>query len=72
LRAEWSRLDTPGRIEGLAQRHLALKPITPVQFDNFDRLPDRPIVTPPSDEPASAMSAPAPDATGSIAPRAPR
>src|SRR5476651_55268 len=42
LRAEWARLDTPGRIEGLASRHLVLKPIEPTQFDSLDRLPDRP------------------------------
>ena len=72
LRAEWSRLDTPGRIESLAQRHLALRPIVPTQFDSLDRLPDRPIVAPPSDEPVSAQSAPAPDVTGSVAPRVPR
>ena len=28
LRAEWARLDMPGRIQGLAQRHLPLKPST--------------------------------------------
>ncbi|MEP7031312.1 MAG: hypothetical protein ABI830_10305, partial [Pseudolabrys sp.] len=27
LRAEWAKLDTPGRIEGLVARHLTLKPI---------------------------------------------
>ena len=29
LRAEWAKLDTPGRIQGLAARHLALRPIVP-------------------------------------------
>lgn len=42
LRSEWSKLDTPGRIEQLAQRHLALKPVDPQQFDTFDKLPERP------------------------------
>ena len=67
LRAEWSRLDTPGRIEVLAQRHLALRPIAPTQFDNLDRLPERPpaVVTPPSGDPIGAMIVP-PDATGSV------
>jgi len=42
LRAEWSKLDTPARIEALARRHLALKPIEAAQFDTFDNLPARP------------------------------
>jgi hypothetical protein len=69
LRAEWAKLDTPGRIQGLADRHLALRPIVPTQFDGFDRLPERPpaLVPPPGGDPISAMIAPAtPDATGSV------
>jgi len=68
LRAEWARLDTPGRIEGLASRHLALQPIGPSQFDSLDRLPERPplAVRPQNDDPIGAMIAPL-DATGSIA-----
>ena len=42
LRAEWSSLDNPARIQELARRHLALKPIDASQFDNFARLPERP------------------------------
>ena len=37
LRAEWAKLDTPGRIQGLAARHLALQPIVPTQFDSLDQ-----------------------------------
>jgi len=69
LRAEWSRLDTPARIQGLADRHLALRPIVPTQFDGLDRLPERPpaIVRPPSDDAIGAMIAPVlPDTTGSV------
>ena len=40
LRAEWSRLDSPARIQGLAKRHLALKPIEQRQFDRLDQLPE--------------------------------
>ena len=72
LRAEWAKLDTPGRIQGLAERHLALRPILPTQFDNLDRLPARPpVVPPPSTDPIGAMLAPVPpDTTGSVpAPR---
>ena len=42
LRAEWSQLDNPVRIEALAKRFLKLKPIAPTQFDALDRLPERP------------------------------
>jgi cell division protein FtsL len=57
LRAEWSELDNPSRIEGLAKRHLQLKPIAPTQFDSLDRLPERPpqIVNPDSPDPIGAV-----------------
>jgi len=57
LRAEWSQLDTPARIQGLAQRHLQLKPAEATQIDNFDRLPERPVdaVPPNSNDPIGAM-----------------
>jgi len=55
LRAEWARLDTPGRIQGLAGRHLALQPIKPTQFDDFSDLPARPPAAPPGSDPISAM-----------------
>ena len=42
LRAEWTKLDTPSRLEDLAQRYLPLKPIASTQFDSFDHLPERP------------------------------
>ncbi len=42
-RSEWARLDTPARIQQLAQRHLTqLKPVDSVQFERFDGLPERP------------------------------
>ena len=41
LRAEWSQLDNPARIQGLADRHLRLRPIEAAQFDALDHLPDR-------------------------------
>ena len=43
LRAEWSRLDRPDRIQELAQRHLTLKPLEVRQYDTLDRLPERPV-----------------------------
>jgi hypothetical protein len=73
LRAEWAKLDTPGRIKGLADRHLALKPVEATQFDSLDRLPERPpeVVPAPNRDPIGAMLVPAaPDTTGSVpAPR---
>ena len=69
LRAEWAKLDTPGRIQGLASRHLVLRPIVPTQFDNLDRLPDRPpiVLKPANNDPIGAMIAPAAsDNTGSV------
>jgi hypothetical protein len=73
LRAEWGKLDTPSRIQGLAERHLALNPIQPAQFDDLDRLPERPpaVAPAPNNDPIGAMIAPAaPETTGSVpAPR---
>jgi hypothetical protein len=68
LRAEWAKLDTPARIQGLADRHLALQPIKPTQFDDFDHLPQRPPRSPPaSPDPIGAMLTPtAPAVTGSL------
>jgi cell division protein FtsL len=51
LRAEWARLDNPARIQGLANRHLALKPLETRQFDRLDNLPERPPELVPVREP---------------------
>ena len=69
LRAEWARLDTPGRIQGLADRHLALQPVKPAQFDKLERLPERPAA---AKNPIGAMLSPGPDTTGSVLPPARR
>jgi cell division protein FtsL len=50
LRAEWAKLDNPARIQDLARRHSALKPIEARQFDNLDALPERPRDAVPVDE----------------------
>jgi hypothetical protein len=42
LRAEWSTLENPARIQGLARRHLRLRPAEAAQYDALERLPERP------------------------------
>jgi hypothetical protein len=42
LRAEWARLDAPLRLQRLAERHLALKPLAATQYDSLKNLPERP------------------------------
>src|SRR5258707_4828492 len=42
LRAEWSKLDAPLRLQGLAERHLTLKSIGATQYDQLKNLPQRP------------------------------
>ena len=51
LRAEWSKLDNPARIQEVARRHLALKPVEGRQFDRLDQLPERPPDLLPVDDP---------------------
>ena len=57
LRAEWAKLDNPMRIQGLAQRHLKLKPVEATQIDAFSKLPPRPLEAPPQeiDDPIGAI-----------------
>jgi hypothetical protein len=43
LRAEWTELDRPDRIQQLAREHLPLRSIESAQFDRLDHLPDRPV-----------------------------
>lgn len=66
LRAEWARLETPSRIQGLTERHLKLAPLKSTQFDPLDHLPPRPPETPQSTDPIAAMLSKAPDTTGSV------
>src|SRR3954471_21722213 len=49
LRAEWTTLENPARVEGRARRHLRLRPADATQYNALDRLPERPpaIVQPP-------------------------
>jgi hypothetical protein len=42
LHSEWAKLDAPLRLQGLAERHLPLKPLTATQYDSLKNLPERP------------------------------
>jgi len=42
LRAQWETLDNPARIQALAERHLAIKPLDAAQVDGLDHLPEHP------------------------------
>jgi hypothetical protein len=57
LRAEWAKLDAPLRLQGLADRHLALKPVVATQYDSLKNLPERPpsFVKPGDPDPIGAM-----------------
>jgi cell division protein FtsL len=57
LRAEWSKLDSPDRIQDLAKRHLTLKSAEVTSYDPLDKLPDRPIPIVPPDlaDPLAAL-----------------
>lgn len=57
LRAQWARLDAPLRLQGLAERHLALKPLTATQYDSLKNLPERPprFFKPGDPDPIGAM-----------------
>src|SRR5262245_17869915 len=58
LRAEWSKLETPARVQELAKRHLTtLRPIDPRQFDTLRNLPERPpdLVPPDAADPIGSL-----------------
>jgi hypothetical protein len=57
LRAEWARLDAPLRLQGLAERHLGLKPLNATQYDSLKNLPERSpnLVKPGDPDPIGAM-----------------
>ena len=48
LKAEWSFLNDPARLEQLAATYLALKPIVATQIAGFEVLPPRPVTVPAS------------------------
>ena len=42
LHSEWAKLDAPLRLQGLADRHLPLRPVNANQYDSLKNLPERP------------------------------
>ncbi|HEV2954657.1 MAG TPA: hypothetical protein VGX95_00930 [Xanthobacteraceae bacterium] len=68
LRASWSELDNPERLQGLARRHLPLKPVDISQYDALDRLPERPpqVVPPVEIDPIASLIKRDIDVTGSV------
>ena len=75
LHAELSRLETPIRLQGLAERHLDLKPVENTQYDNLKNLPERPpsFARSTTPDPIGAMLdtlTPDMTTTGSLPPRA--
>src|SRR5258708_11104082 len=57
LRSEWAKLDAPLRLQGLAERHLPLKPLNATQYDSLKSLPERPpnLVRPGAPDPTAPM-----------------
>src|SRR5450755_3886039 len=57
LRSEWAKLDAPLRLQGLAERHLPLKPLVATQYDSLKNLPERPprFARPGDPDPIGAM-----------------
>ena len=57
LRSEWARLDAPLRLQGLAERHLPLKPLNATQYDSLKNLPERPpnFIRPGAPDPIGSM-----------------
>ncbi|MBN9602001.1 MAG: hypothetical protein J0G33_03620 [Afipia felis] len=70
LRAEWAKLSSPARLQGLVERHTQLRPVDANQFDALKNLPARPpsFIKPNDPDPIGAMiDVVSPDeATGSI------
>ena len=74
LRSEWAKLDAPLRLQGLAERHLQLKPLVASQYDQLKNLPDRPpnFARPGAPDPIGSMisaidaAADAASVTGSV------
>jgi cell division protein FtsL len=61
LRAEWTRLASPDRIQDLARRHLSMAPQLPVRMEEMAALPDKPdLDADPIGDLIAALDPPAP------------
>jgi cell division protein FtsL len=68
LRAQLAKLETPSRIQSLAERHLKLRPTSPQQFQSFEKLPMRPqVAQAPADLIGGLIAVDTP--TGSVTPQ---
>src|ERR1700755_3656919 len=57
LRAEWAKLDSPQRLQGLVERHLPLKPLNANQYSHLENLPER-LVNPGDPDPIGSLCGP--------------
>lgn len=57
LRAEWAKLESPRRMQDLATRHLALRPVEATQYGQIKNLPPRPpsFIKPDDTDPIGTM-----------------
>ena len=57
FKAEWAKLESPGRLQEMAARHLSLRPIEATQYDFLKNLPPRPpsFVRPGDPDPIGTM-----------------
>jgi len=72
LKAEWSYLNQPERIEALARKYLSLRPLAGKQYGTFDDLPMRQNLAPPRPDDASpSAGSPSAGSPSAAAPAAP-
>lgn len=65
LRAEWSYLNQPDRLQELSSKYLDLQPATAQQVGSFDSIPFRPAPDVPTDPATDPASVSAPEIRGS-------
>lgn len=69
LKAQWAQLNSPDRLQALAEKHLRLRPLAINQMHDLASLPEKPVIDPdPIGSMLEAMDAGAADpaATGSV------
>jgi hypothetical protein len=68
LRAEWSKLDNPLRVQALSERYLKMRPTEMKQRDALDQLPERPAPASAPDTDPIASLIENDELTGSVSP----